>query len=230
MAARQSQIESDLGVTITRPPIDPHTAGLVTVDMIKGQTSRDVGGGALAQREGRLNEYYFSRVEQVVTPTIASLLTAFRERSLPIFHVRVRCDDEQARDWPPIHREHVLKRGTMPCRPGMEVYEATPGLESRRGEFIIDKHSISPFSSTGIATIARAVGVQHFVFTGVMTGYGVGHAALDATDHGFHAHVVEDGCSGPTQEAHDSWLAWAQQLYVRVVSAEDVIAELGSAA
>jgi nicotinamidase-related amidase len=222
------EIQSEIGVPISRPPIDPRSAALVTVDMIKGQTDRNLGSGASSKREGRFNEYYYSRVEQLVTPAIARLLEAFRERSLPVFHVRVRCDDDEARDWPPIHREHVLRRGTMPCRPGLAVYEWTPGLEPREDEFVMEKHSISPFNSTGIATVARAVGVEHFVFTGVLTAYGVGHAAMDATDHGFYAHVVEDATSGPSQESHDSWLEWAQQLYVRVLSTEDVVAELDS--
>lgn len=224
------RVASEIGVVITKPSLDPNATALIIVDMVKGEVLRDYGMGRVASAEGRLNHYYYERVERVVLPNLVTLLGAFREKRLPIVHVRIRCDDDRARDWPPIHRAHALRRQIFPCRPGLAEYEWLPELEPLPGEPVMEKHSVSVFNSTGLAGVLRGMGARFLVFGGVMTNYGVGHSAIDSTDLGFHATMVEDACAAATKQTHDSWLTASTDLYLRVLSTKRVLAELAVAA
>lgn len=220
------RVESEIGVVLTKPNLDPSAAALIIIDMVKGEVLRDHGMGRVAAAEGRLNRYYYERVDGIVLPNLVKLLQAFRAKRLPVAHVRIRCDDDEARDWPPIHRAHALRRQVFPCRPGLAEYEWHPLVEPLPGEPVVEKHSVSVFNSTGLAGILRGMGARHLVFGGVMTNYGVGHSAIDSTDLGFHATVAEDACAAASQQTHDSWLTASTDLYLRVLSTKRVLAEL----
>ena len=217
---------AELGVTFQKPSLDPKRTALAVVDMIYGDAHRDYGAGKVAQREGRLSTYYFERIDNVVTPAIVRLLAFFRHRGLPVLFVRVRGDDDHAQDWPPTHRLHLVRRGLMPCRPGMKEYEWLPDLEPQPGEVVLEKRSVSLFNSTGAETILNRLGITHLVFTGVTTNYGVGHSAIDACDRSFFVGVVEDGTATYSQQTHDDFLNLNGEYYFRVLTADGVISEL----
>ncbi len=217
---------SEIAVDMERPRLDAEKAALIVVDMVQGQTRRDVGKGRYANSTNTLNEYYYKRVESTVVPNLLKLMKAFRNVARPVVHVRYRSDHPLATDWPLGHRYDALKRGVVPASPGMidSVWET--GFEPTPGEIALDKRSISVFNSTNIADILHSMGVQNLVIAGVATPYGVGHAALDATDRNFFVTIPVDCVAGMSEESENSWLNWASQFYVRLSDASSLEREL----
>lgn len=219
---------SELGVTLRRPALNSRCA-LILVDLIKHEVSESHGMGLHAVRSGAPLTYYFDRLTRVALPNAARLLVTFREHALPIVHVRIRCDRDDAGDWPPIHRDHGRERGVYPCRPGIEGYEWAPGFEPAAGEIVLEKRSVSAFSTTGLRDVLTRLSVEQVVVAGVVTNYGVGHTAIDATEHGFFASVAEDACAAVSEETHRTWLRLASDLYLRAIPTSQVADELARA-
>ena len=207
--------------------LDPSGTALIAIDVIHADAHPDYGMGRVAREEGRSNAYYFDRVERVVVPNLRRLLTFFREHRLPVVHVRVRGDDDTAADWSPNSRLHIVRRGVMPCRPGMREYDWLDGIGPAPGEIVVEKRSVSAFTTTGLEGLLRGMGVSGLVFTGVATHLGVGAAAIDAADRGFSATVVDDATATFSQDLHDAWLRRNSPVYLRALETAAVIRELG---
>jgi nicotinamidase-related amidase len=71
---------------------------------------------------------------------------------------------------------------------------------------IFAKTSASMWSSTAIDSVLRRMGIDHLVFTGIVTDGCVELSARDASDRGYAVTLVSDGCSASTPEAHDDAL------------------------
>ena len=208
----------------------PSATALIAIDVIHADAHPDYGMGRVARQVGRSNAYYFDRVERLVVPNLRRLLAFFREDRLPVVHVRVRGDDDTAADWSPNSRLHIVRRGVMPCRPGMREYDWLDGVGPADGEVVVEKRSVSAFSTTGLEGLLRGMGVSSIVFTGVATHLGVGAAAIDATDRGFSVTVVDDATATFSQELHDEWLRRNAPVYLRARDTETVMRELGQGA
>ena len=207
--------------------LDPSGTALIAIDVIHADAHPDYGMGRVAREERRSNAYYFDRVERVVVPNLRRLLTFFRKHRLPVVHVRVRGDDDTAADWSPNSRLHIVQRGVMPCRPGMREYDWLEGIGPADGEVVVEKRSVSAFTTTGLEGLLRSMGVSHGVFTGVATHLGVGAAAIDAADRGFSVTVVDDATATFSQDLHDEWLRRNSPVYIRALETAAVIRELG---
>ena len=109
----------------------------------------------------------------------ARLLAAFRERRLPIVHVR-----------------HLSVRpGATFFVPGTAGAEIHPAVAPRAGEAVVEKNFPNAFRATDLEPRLRAAGVDHVVIAGAMS-----HMCIDATtraafDHGFKCTVAEDACA-----------------------------------
>lgn len=216
-----SDTAKELGVPAEKPPLTPGSTALVLIDMILGDTHPDVGLGTVVT-----NPYFFDRIATQVVPNAERLLEFFRAQGLPVIHVRVVSNPDDASDWPKTYRPYLLARRLLPARPGERGYEFVPSLAPRPDELVIEKRSISAFNSTGLDTVLRRLQVEDLVFVGVATNYGVGHSAIDAADRGFGVAVVDDATAAYSAETHDAWIAMNGSYYFRPLSTDMVIAEL----
>lgn len=213
----------ELGVPAEKPPLTPGATALVLIDMILGDTDPTVGLGTVVP-----NEHFFGRIASHVIPNAEKLLGFFRRQGLPVIHVRVVSNPDDASDWPKTYRPYLLARKLLPARPGERGYEWVPSLAPRPDEVVIEKRSISVFNSTGLNTVLRRMKVEDLVFVGVATNYGVGHSAIDGADRGFGVAVAEDACAAYSQETHDRWLEMNGNYYFRPLSTDAIIAELSA--
>lgn len=220
------EYSQEIGVGMERPLLSGRDDALLIIDMVEGQTNPDVGKGKYAQIHGKLNNYYYNRVESVVIPALSALIAKFREKELPVVHVRYRSDSPEAVDWPLAHRHDALERNVVPAYPGCRDSDWTLATQPAAGELTFDKRTISAFNSTNLASILLSRGVRHLVVAGVATPYGVGHTAIDATDHNFFVTIPVDCVAGMSQESETSWLDWASQFYVRLSDSVSLSDEL----
>lgn len=208
--------------------LDPTATALVVVDMQYASACRTTGFGRWLEEQGRAAEgsYRFDRIEQLLVPNIAWLLSFFRERDLQRLFVRLGAQMSGCRDMIPHIRELEASFGNVEGEREFEILEELAPLP---GEPVLTKLSASAFSSSNIDALLRNLGIKSLVFTGVSTSQCVDLTARDAADRGYGCVVVEDAVAEDREDFHDSTLEQFQRLFGRVASTDQVIDELATA-
>ncbi len=149
------------------------------------------------------------------------LLARFREERLPLVHI-----------------QHVaLRPGSTFFLPGTAGVEIHQNVLPLAGETVIQKHYPNAFRDTALLEQLRDEGIERLVIAGMMT-----HMCVDATtraayDNGFNCLIAQDACATktlshngqavPAGQVHLAFLAALNGTYGRVVTAEQILAEIG---
>ena len=206
--------------------IDPAKTALVVVDMQYATGSRKAGLGKRLTEEGKLDTLArerFERIENVVVPNLRKILAFFRENGLRVIYLTIGSEMEDYSDTPP----HMIRlfKGTN-NRKGQLEHEIVEEVKPLPGEPVLNKTTISGFTSTGIDSLLRSMGVAYILFAGVSTNMRVGTTARDAADHGYHCLLVEDCCGAAQNEYHRWEIVNFQRLFGRVDSSDNIMAEI----
>jgi len=150
----------------------------------------------------------------------ARLLAGFRERGLPVFHVR-----------------HLSVRPGatffVPGTPGADLHVS---VNPAAGEPVVEKNFPNSFRSTRLLEQLRGANADGVVIAGAMS-----HMCIDATtraafDHGLRCTVAEDACATralefggrtiPARDVHAAFMAALAVPYARIAPTEDVLRAL----
>ena len=153
----------------------------------------------------------------------ARLLAAFRERGLPIVHVRHLSVRPGAT---------FFVSGT----PGADIH---PSVAPRAGEPVVEKNFPNAFRATDLEPRLRAAGGDHLVIAGAMSHMCIDATARAAFDHGFKCTVAEDACATralefagrtlPARDVHAAFMAALAVPYAKIAGADACVAALGGA-
>ncbi len=91
-------------------------------------------------------------------------------------------------------------------------------------DIVINKHTASIFIGTHFEHMMRNSGIKTLLFTGISTEIGIDSSARDAANRGFYTIVVEDCCSSPDKEMHESALKILRRICL-VKSSKDIVKE-----
>ncbi|MFQ5998246.1 MAG: cysteine hydrolase family protein [Candidatus Bathyarchaeia archaeon] len=204
--------------------LDASSTALVIVDMQYASASRSKGLGRLLAERGlaHLGEYRFNRLDKIV-PNILKLLEFFRAKKLPVIYVTLGSESGNFSDISPQLRsvEEALDN-----RQGSETHEILAELRPVQGDIVVNKASVSAFTSSSIDSILKKMDVKTLVFTGVSTSHCVDMTARDASDRGYGCVLVEDGCAEDEEEQHNATLMLFARLFGKVASTNEVMEEL----
>jgi len=210
----------------TRPfQLDPESTALVVVDMQYASGSREHGLGKLLTEQGRLDEaeYRFGRIDNVIIPNTQRLLDAFRALGAKVIYVTLgpRAADysdapRHLRQWFEATHNHA----------GNKEHEIVAELAPLPNEIIFNKVTIGAFGSTGIDGYLKANGIEAVVVTGVSTNNCVGMTAMEAADRQYGAVLVADATGTCSDGMQQATLATFRRLWGRVMSTDEVLAEL----
>lgn len=109
----------------------------------------------------------------------ALILAAFRERGLPVVHIRHEALDPATGFF-------------LPGTPGAEIHPLVRPLD---GETVIIKHYPNSFRGTALEASLSAMGVERVAVVGMMTLMCVDATVRAARDMGFEAVVAHDACA-----------------------------------
>jgi nicotinamidase-related amidase len=163
---------------------------------------------------------YGERNNPAAEKQIARLLKIWRERSLPVYHVR--------------HDSREPDSTYRPRQPGNAFKKEVEPLPN---EVTIVKQTANAFIGTDFAERLRAAGHTCLVVTGVITNNSVEATVRMAGDLGFETCLVEDACftfarpdwSGrlrSAEEVHAMSLANREREYCTVLTTDDAIGQL----
>jgi nicotinamidase-related amidase len=150
----------------------------------------------------------------------ARLLAGFRERGLPVFHVR-----------------HLSVRPGatffVPGTPGADLHVS---VKPAAGEPVVEKNFPNSFRGTSLLEQLRGANADGVVIAGAMS-----HMCIDATtraafDHGLRCTVAEDACATralefggrtiPARDVHAAFMAALAVPYARIAPTEEVLRAL----
>jgi len=150
------------------------------------------------------------------------LLTACRERKIPVVHV-----------------QHVSTRPGatffVPDSLGAEIHACVAPLA---GETVIRKNFPNSFRNTGLLEHLQRLGSNELLICGMMTNMCIDATVRAAADQGFRCRLAHDACAAkalsfngvnvPAAQVHAAFLAALQGLYAEVAGVEDLVAGLAS--
>ena len=152
--------------------LDPKTA-LVVIDLQEGIK-------AFAPAEAMVG----------VTKNAVALLTAFRERNLPVCLVNVA-------GGAPGRTEHTM-RGEFPAN----FADLLPELTQQPSDHLVTKKTWGAFTNTDLEAWLKGQGVTQIVLCGVATSIGVESTARFAHEYGFNVTLATDAMTDMSPEAH----------------------------
>jgi ureidoacrylate peracid hydrolase len=158
---------------------------------------------------------------RAVVPAITALAEAARASGVPIFWIKANYDPDRL---PPGMLVKQRERSAEVCCGtgswGGELY----GVSAVAGEPVIEKHSYSAFTGTGVEKLLRDRGIQTIVFAGVQTNVCVETSLRDAVCRGFYAVLAADCIASHTAPLHDATLKNVGFLFGDVLPAREITA------
>ena len=108
---------------------------------------------------------------------ILKLLKQWRDKSLPIIHVKHRSKDRESVFWP--HQEG---------------FDFKLGFEPQNGEFTIEKKTPCAFTNTSLLTLLQKHNINSFVLVGVATNNSIESTARTGGNLELDVTVIGDAC------------------------------------
>jgi nicotinamidase-related amidase len=153
---------------------------------------------------------------------IAALLTHWRDRRWPVFHIR-----------------HASTEAGSTYRPGQPGFEFKKEVAPAGDEHMIEKSTNSAFIGTRLEETLRSLGVVEVVIAGVITNNSVEATARMAGNLGFRTFVSSDatatfgrhdfdGCWRTAGEVHAMSLANLNGEYATVLSTDAILRRFAS--
>ena len=106
----------------------------------------------------------------------AQLLSAFRDKQLPVVHVRHAFPTDDAPFF-------------LPESDGAQIHSSVTPLE---GEPVIVKHQINSFRDTELDKVLKEQSVERLIIVGAMSHMCIDAVTRAATDLGYECHVAHD--------------------------------------
>jgi nicotinamidase-related amidase len=190
----------DLFPRPAEPPLLHRKVALLTIDLQYLDAHPDGWVGRIAQAQGKPHhlEERWSAIEAIL-PRVRMVQDAFRTSGQEVIHVRVAYRTADGRD---AGRAYMPAPDAVLIRRDARDDELLPEVAPLGDEMVFSKTSASVFNSTELDSVMRRMGVDHLVFTGIVTDGCVELAARDAADRGYAVTLVTDACAASTREAH----------------------------
>lgn len=172
------------------------------------------------------NDYFQGGSHELINPEQAAMqagkiLTLFREKGWPIFHVHHISTHENADFF-------------LPDTEGSDFYRQ---VYPRMGEEIIIKHKPDSFLETNLKETLEERGVDSLVICGMMTHMCIDTTVRSAVYQGYPVTLIDDACAtedleweGNTVSAetvHYAYMAALNGTFARIQKAENLIREFG---
>jgi len=146
----------------------------------------------------------------------ARALTSFREKKLPIIHVR-----------------HLSTRpGSTFFLPGTKGAEIHPSVAPGKSETVIEKNFPNSFRATGLKEILDKQQIKNLVVAGMMTHMCVDASVRHAADLGYKITLLGDACATRAQkiggetvaarQVHLAFLAALNGFYAKVIDSHEL--------
>lgn len=154
-----------------------------------------------------------------IIPMVIVLLTLFREKGLPVFHV-LRVHRASGVDVEITRREIFSKNPfAVESTPGAEVI---PELAPTMGEHVVKKTRMSAFFQTDLDLMLRTLAVDTLFVAGIQTPNCVRTTVFDAMAYNYRVFLVRDAVAAKTDAIHEANVIDMQNIGIGIVECAEV--------
>ena len=159
-----------------------------------------------------------------VIPKIQSVLSEFRRRSLPVFHIlRVHRPDGSDVE---ITRKEVFARSPFAVE-GTTGAAVIDELSPRKGEYVLTKTRMSAFIGTELDLMLRTLQVSTLFVCGIQTPNCIRTTVFDGVAYNYPVVLIDDATGASSEEVHRGNVRDMQNIGVRIVKSAEVPGILG---
>ncbi len=156
--------------------------------------------------------------QAVITP-LTQLLSLFREKHLPVFHiVRIHEPDGSDVEW---FRADLFRTKPFAVR-GTHGAAVIDELSPVHGEYLIEKIRMSAFIGTPLDLILRTLGVTNVVVGGIQTPNCIRTTVFDAMAYNYETVLVQDATAAQTKDIHEANVLDMKNIGVRILNTADI--------
>lgn len=168
---------------------------------------------------------FHERMHGTVIPTTQRVLDAFRRHRREVLFARIACLTEDGRDRSLSQKKPGWNYLLMPWNtPQSFVVDA---LAPRADEIVVLKTTDSALTGTNLRLMLSNLGIRTVVVAGIFTDQCISSSVRSLADESFNVIVLEDCCAAGSEELHLRELEIINNIYCHVLSADELLAELG---
>jgi len=186
---------------VPRLAVRRENTALLIQDMQRWLSDPDCGYGSIARSRGIMREFveYYGQVEKA-TANITRVLTAARERDIPVIFTRWACEEGMKITLVQKSLDMMLDASD----PGAAIM---PQLSPRSTDKVVSKGGFSAFSSAVLQDELVRLGIENLVISGVISEFGIRATAMQAVDLGYRPLLLNDACAGMTAGTHSAMMS-----------------------
>ena len=164
---------------------------------------------------------FYDRMNNVVIPNIARLISECRERGVEVIFARIACHKTDGRDRSLSQKKPGFNYLLIPkdSDEGQFVPELTPTDD----DIVVIKTTDSALTGTNLRLMLRNMEITDIVATGIFTDQCVSSTVRSLADESFGVVVVDDCCAAATDQLHRNELEIINMIYCHVVSSEELL-------
>ena len=161
---------------------------------------------------------------RAVIPNIQAVLSEFRKRSLPVFHVlRVhRADGSDVE----INRKELFARAPFAVE-GTKGAAVIDEIIPLKGEYVIPKARMSAFIGTDLDLMLRTLQISTLFICGIQTPNCIRTTVFDGIAYNYLVVLIDDATGASSDEVHRANIRDMQNIGVRIIKAAEVPGLLG---
>ena len=196
--------------------LNPATTALLVIDIQNTYMAEKDS----VEETMRWNPFY-RRMNDVVIPNTADLISECREKGVEVIFARIACQKQDGRDRSLSQKKPGFNYLLIPkdSDEGQVVPELSPNDE----DIVVVKTTDSALTGTNLRLTLRNMGITDIIATGIFTDQCVSSTVRSLADESFNVVVVDDCCAAATDELHKSELEIINMIYCHVVSKEEVL-------
>ena len=202
--------------------LKPAETALLVIDVQNTYMTRPDPAGLAPAERAHYEAWtpFHERMNNMVIPGIADLLTRFREHDIERLFARIACHTKDGRD-----------RSLSQKKPGFNYLllpkdenpsQMVPELRAIGDEIEITKTTDSALTGTNLRLILHNIGIKNVVICGIFTDQCVSSTVRSLADESFNVVVVEDCCAAGSDELHHRELEIINMIYCHVVSSAEL--------
>lgn len=221
--SRGTEAMPELSIILERPPLESTRTALVVIDMVNWQASPR-GGFLSGLRESGVDTGYIERrCGSTVVPNIQRLLAAARASGATTIYTRLGCRRPDFTDTVPALRAQFRRNGALDGNRACEVIDE---LTPEDGDISLLKTGSGAFATCDLEPVLRESGIEHVVYTGVVTNACVLLSVGSGFDLGYYGYLVSDATATFSQQTQDATEEIVSGYMAEVVTTDDVLGRM----
>jgi len=154
-----------------------------------------------------------------VIPKIRAVLSEFRKRSLPVFHIlRVHRPDGSDVE---ITRQELFAKSPFAVE-GTKGAKVIDELSPQEGEYVLTKRRMSAFSGTELDLMLRTLRVSIIFVCGIQTPNCIRTTVFDGIAYNYPVVLIDDATGASSEEVHRANVRDMQNIGVRIVKTAEI--------